>query len=290
MKDIQLFRSKKEYEDFVWTVIFKEPLIKFHPFYRSLIQFVLDAKAPVFYSQTDPSEYANFSAYYNWVAMRDTYTNPTMESMYFLHDFAHMMFDYPYDLSSVSTEEFEETVIMNEYAASNETEIMAHYRIPGLRDLMLKDRRIFYDTLRSMGVPQPPVRQLLEMRRQIVESSNLDFLFPKAEDAPVIKQLKGYRGNKAWCKTRFEQVMALNPTEYFFWALRPYNYERVLANYQSTSTQENYERTLLKTVRVMFAVIGLSNPPKDFAACLDRVHELDGRVMLQSQEVTVGAT
>lgn len=288
MKDIQLFRRKEEYEDFVWGVIFKEPLIRFHPFYRSLIQFVLDAKAPVFYSQTDPSEYANFSSYYNWVARRDTYQDVTMESMYFLHDFAHMMFDYPYDMSSVSTDEFEETVIMNEYAASNETEIMAHYRIPGLRDLMLKDRRIFYDTLRDMSVPQPPVRQLLEMRRQIVETSNLDFLFPKAEDAAVIKQLKGYRGNKAWCKTRFDQVVVLSPTEYFFWALRPYNYERVLANYQSTSTQENYERTLLKTVRVMHAVIGLVDPPKDFAACFDRVRELEGRVMLQSQEVTVG--
>lgn len=288
MKDIQLFRRKEEYEDFVWTEIFKEPRIKFHPFYRSLIQFVLDAKAPVFYSQTDPSEYANFSSYYNWVARRDTYQNVTMESMYFLHDFAHMMFDYPYDMSSVSPDEFEETVIINEYAASNETEIMAHYRVPGLRDLILRDRRIFYDTLVDMGIPQPPVRQLLVMRRQIVESSNLDFLFPKQEDAGVIEQLKGYRGNRAWCKARFEQVVALNPTEYFFWALRPYNYERVLVNYQSTSTQENYERTLLKTVRVMHAVMGLADPPKDFAACFDRVPELEGRVMLKSQEATVG--
>ena len=288
MKDISLFRRKDEYEDFVWTEIFKEPLIKLNPFYRSLIQFVMDAKAPVFYSQTDPSEYANFSAYYNWVARRDNYKNVTMESMYFLHDFAHMMFDYPYDMSSVSPDEFEETVILNEYAASNETEIMAHYRVPGLRDLVLTDRRIFYDTLRDMCVSQPPVRQLLEMRRQIVETSNLDFLFPKAEDQPVINQLKGYRGNKAWCKARFEQVVTLNPTEYFFWALRPYNYERVLANYQSTSTQENYERTLLKTVRVMHAVIGLANPPKDFAACFECVQELEGRVMLKSQEVPVG--
>lgn len=288
MKDIQIFRRKEEYEDFVWTEIFKEPLIKSHPFYRNLIQFVLDAKAPVFYSQTDPSEYANFSAYYNWVLRRDTYTNPTMESMYFLHDFAHMLFDYPYDMTSVTPEEFEETVISNEYAASNETEILAHYRVPGLRELVLTDRRIFYDTLRDMGIMQPPVRQLLEMRRQLVETSNLDFLFPKHEDAPVMAQLKSYRGNRAWCKTRFEQVVALNPTEYFFWALRPFNYERVLVNYKSTSTQENYERTLLKTTRVMHAVMGLDDPPKNFAACFDSVRELEDRVMLKQQEVTVG--
>ena len=281
MRDILISRRKEEYEDFVWTEIFKEPLIRNHPFYRNLIQFVLDAKAPVFYSQTDPSEYANLSSYYNWVLRRSTYSDITMESMYFLHDFVHMVFDYPYDMSSVSAEEFDETVIMNEYAASNETEILAHYRVPGLRELVLTDRRIFYDILKDMGVAQPPVRQLLEMRRQIIETSNLDFLFPKQKDRIVIDQFKSYRGNKAWCKRRFNQVIALNPTEYFFWALRPFNYERVLVNYQSTSTQENYERTLLKTVRVMWAVLECEDPPTTFEQCFERIGELEGKVILK---------
>jgi hypothetical protein len=281
MKNIQLFKRKDAYEEFVFHEIFKEERIKYHPFYQKLIQFVLDAKAPVFYEQTDQSEYANFSAYYSWVLRRGGYANPTMESMYFLHDFAHMMFDYPYDMSSVSEDEFNETVITNEYAASNETEILAHYRVPGLRASVLQDRRIFFDTLTEMGIKQPTVHQLLGMRRMLIETSSLDFLFPKPEDQAVIAQLKSYSGNRAWCKTRFKQVVDLNPTEYFFWALRPLNYERVLMNYQSTSTQENYERTVLKTVRIMCAVTGLESLPKRFEECFELINALEGRVMLE---------
>ena len=281
MKNIQLFKRKEIYEEFVFNEIFKDERIKRHPFYRNLIQFVLDAKAPVFYEQTDTSEYANFSAYYNWVLRRAGYTNPTIESMYFLHDFAHMMFDYPYDMSSVSEDEFNETVITNEYAASNETEILAHYRVPGLRQSVLQDRRIFFDTLTDMGLSQPTVHQLLGMRRLLIETSTLDFLFSKPEDEQVIAQLKSYSGNRAWCKTRFQQVVDLNPTEYFFWSLRPLNYERVLINYQSTSTQENYERTVLKTVRIMCAVMELETLPRYFEECFDLIGTLEGRVMLK---------
>jgi len=284
MKNIQLFKKKDLYEEFVLNEIFKDERIKYHRFYRNLIQFVLDAKAPVFYEQTDPSEYANFSAYYNWILRRAGYTNRTMESMYFLHDFAHMMFDYPYDMTSVSEDEFNETVITNEYAASNETEILAHYRVPELRESVLQDRRIFFDTLRDMGITQPTVHQLLGMRRSLIETSALDFLFPKPEDAPVIAQLKSYSGNRAWCKTRFKQVVDLNPTEYFFWALRPLNYERVLMNYQSTSTQANYERTVFKTVRIMCAVMNLEKLPRYFEECFDIIAALEGRVMLKSAE------
>jgi hypothetical protein len=284
MKHIQLFKRKEAYEDFVFNEIFKADRIKYHPFYQNLIQFVLDAKAPVFYEQTDASEYANFSAYYNWVLRRAGYANPTMESMYFLHDFAHMMFDYPYDMTSVSEDEFNETVITNEYAASNETEIFAHFRVPGLRESVLQDRRIFFDTLKDMGIKQPTVHELLGMRRLLIETGTLDFLFPKPEDAPVIAQLKSYRGNRAWCKTRFKQVVDLNPTEYFFWSLRPFNYERVLMNYQSTSTQENYERTVLKTVRIMCAVMSLETLPRYFDECFELIGNLEGRAMLKSGE------
>ena len=284
MRNIQLFKRKEVYEDFVFNEIFKDERIRYHPFYRNLIQFVLDAKAPVFYEQTDASEYANFSAYYNWVLRRGGYTNPTMESMYFLHDFAHMMFDYPYDMTSVSEDEFNETVITNEYAASNETEILAHFRVPGLRESVLQDRRIFFDTLKDMGITQPTVHQLLGMRRLLIETGSLDFLFPKPEDAAVITQLKSYSGNRAWCKTRFKQVVDLNPTEYFFWALRPLNYERVLMNYQTTSTQENYERTVLKTVRIMCAVMSLETLPRNFKECFELIGNLEDRVMLKSAE------
>ena len=224
----------------------------------------MDAKAPVFYRQTDPSEYANFSAYYNWVLRRDGYSDVTRESMYFLHDFVHMVFDYPYDMTAVSRQEFEETVITNEYAASNETEILAHYRIAGLRGFL--PQRIFFDTLWERGVcNRPSAWELLQVRRQLIETNNLDFLFPDPKDKPVLAQLKSYNGNRAWCKTRFEQVVNLNPTEYFFWALRPLN----------------YERTVLKTFRIMCAVMQVEIMPRSFAECLELSGQFNNRVMLK---------
>jgi len=124
----------------------------------------------------------------------------------------------------------------------------------------------------------------LGMRRLLIETGSLNFLFPKPEDAAVITQLKSYSGNRAWCKTRFKQVVDLNPTEYFFWALRPLNYERVLMNYQTTSTQENYERTVLKTVRIMCAVMSLETLPRNFEECFELIGNLEDRVMLKSAE------
>src|SRR3989344_5832118 len=139
MKNITLFRTKKEYEDFVFEKIISDTTLNTHPFYRNLVQFVLDSKAPLFYWQTDPSEHANFSAYYHFVLARDTYKDETIRSMYFLHDFTHMLFYYPHDVKSVTEEEFENAVLLSEYAASNETEIFIHYRVPGLRDKVFVD-------------------------------------------------------------------------------------------------------------------------------------------------------
>ncbi len=180
---------------------------------------MLDAKAPIFYWQSDRSEHANFSAYYNFVLVRETYTNPTLRAMYFLHDFAHLLFYYPHDMASVTPREFEESVIVSEYAASNETEILAHYRVPGLRAKVLQDRRILYDILREGGVSQPPVSSLLDLRRLLVETDGLDcFFFLGAADEPVRQLLKSYAtANGAWCKRRFTEIRKLaNPSEYHF--------------------------------------------------------------------------
>ncbi len=47
MKEIRLFKKKTDYEDFVFGGLFREPLITRHPFYRNLIQFVIDSRAPI---------------------------------------------------------------------------------------------------------------------------------------------------------------------------------------------------------------------------------------------------
>ncbi|MEO6327224.1 MAG: hypothetical protein ABIT01_13130 [Thermoanaerobaculia bacterium] len=282
MRDLRIFATKLAYERHVFTELVSDPLIAEHPFYRRLIQFVLDGKAPLFYLQSDPTEFRNFSAYYHFILDRETYTNETLRSMYFLHDFTHMLFYYPHDVSSVTQEEFEEAVISSEYAASNETEVLVHYRVPGLRERVFQDRRIFFDLLRERGVAQPPVHSLLHLRKTLVERDVLDpYFFQDARDAPVRETLKSYAGNGAWCKHRMREIRRLkDPTEYFYRFLTPTNYERVLASYESTATQESYERVTLRNLRLAYELLGLANPPMTFAEGLARANELEGRVLV----------
>jgi len=284
MRAIRFFADKRDYEEFVFGEIVGEALLREHPFYCRLIQFVLDAKAPLFYRQSDPSEHANFSAYYNFILMRETYTNPTLRAMYFVHDFAHMLFYYPHDVASVSRAEFEEALIVSEYAASNETEILIHYRVPALRERVFADKRIFVDLLRERGVAQPPVRALLHLRKQMIEDDVLDpFFFVDARDEPIRTTFKSYRGNRAWCKHRLSEVRALpNPAEYFYRFLTPTNYERVLAGYQSTATQASYESTVLMNVRLAFVLLNLPGPPGAFAECEAALRRLEEKVLVRS--------
>ncbi|MDA2922746.1 hypothetical protein MYX07_05795 [Patescibacteria group bacterium AH-259-L07] len=284
MRNIQLFKTKQEYENFVFNEIFKEKLIVQHLFYRNLIQFVIDARAPIFYHQSDKSEHANFSTYYNFELTRDTYTSPTLQSMYFLHDFTHMLFYYPYDMSSVTQEEFDDAVIMGEYAASNETEIFIHYRIPEIRKRIFQNKKIFFDILKERGIPRPTVQALFKLRRLIIETDILDSLFfHRPDDKPILATFKSYRGNKAWCKQRYNQSLKIkNPTEYFYKFLTPANYERVITSYNSYTSQEDYERTILMNMRLFFAVLGLKNPPISFEECFEKVMLLEGKAMFKN--------
>jgi hypothetical protein len=284
VRRIRIFPTRKEYEEFVFAEVLSDDLLRASPFYRSLVRFVLDAKAPLFYSQSDPSEHANFSLYYNFILIRDTYTNPTLRAMYFLHDFVHLLFYYPHDMSAVTAEEFDELLLGAEYAASNETEVLAHYRVPGLRARVFPDRRLLVDLLRERGVAQPAVRALHRLRSLLVESDDLDpFFFLTPADEPVRATLKSYRGNRAWCKQRLAETLLLpNPSEYSYRFLTPTNYERVLSSYEGSADQASYERVVLRNLRLAFVLLRLERPPASFAEGLERVLELEERVLVRS--------
>lgn len=282
MKNIRIFRKKAELEAFVRDELIRDRALVDSAFYRALVQFVLDAKAPLFYEQSDPSEYANFSAHYNFVLIRNNYASEALRGLYFLHDFTHMLFYYPHDLSTVTEREFEDALILAEYAASNETEILAHYRVPGLRERVFPDKRLFVDLLRERGVAaKPPVLSLFQLRKALVESDWLDpYFFHDPRDGPEKERLKSYaEGNERWCKKRFHESRRLpNPTEWFFPFLTPGSYERVLASYRSTATQEDYERTVLRNVRLAFALLGVDGAPSSFGECFERIAALEKKV------------
>lgn len=284
MKNIKLFRKKEEYEKYVFEDLIKDPLLIGNPFYKNLVQFVIDTKTPIFYEQSDESEYANFSAYYNYILTRNNYTNETFRGMYFLHDLTHMVFYYPYDTSSVSQAEFDEAIMFNEYASSNETEIFIHYRIPELRQKVLQDRRIFFDILRDRGIPKPTPRSLLFLRKNLVENDDLDaFFFSNPADQTVRDQYKSYRGNRVWCKARLAEIHKFqNPTEYFYPFLTTTNYERVLTNYKSTTTQADYERNVVKNLRLAFELMGLPDLPQNFEECFDKAQQLENKILVKT--------
>jgi hypothetical protein len=287
MKDIILIPTAREYDDFVLGLF--HPLILETPFYRKLIRFVVQCKAPIFYRQSDPSEHANFSLYYNFILIRESYANPVLRAMYFLHEFVHSLFYYPHDMTSVARDEFDRTVIEGEYAASNETEILAHYRVSGLREQVFQDRRIFFDVLRERGTPQPHATDLLFLRKGLIETDHLDAFFFGADprNEPVKALLKSYRGNGAWCKKRFEETLRLrNPQEYFYPFLTPANYERTILHFpdeppDERRRQDDYERIVLMNVRLMFELHGFTDPPRTFADCKDAVRRLEGLVLFR---------
>ena len=285
MRDLRIHPTQREYHEYVRDEVFAEPLLTGHPFYSRMIRFVLDAKAPIFYRQSDPSEHKSFSVYYHFVLLRETYASPALRAMYCLHEFAHALFYYPHDLATVTQNEFDEAVISGEYAASNETEILAHWRVPGLRERVFRDRRILWDVLSERRVARPTPHALRALRRALIETDDLDpFFFVRPEDEPVRALLKTYRGNGAWCKRRFLEIRALpTPAEFFYPFLTPASYERAVSTYESQAGQVDYERTTLRNVRLAFALLGIAPAPRSFGECLERVSELEGRVLFPPQ-------
>jgi hypothetical protein len=187
-------------------------------------------------------------------------------------------------MSAVSQAEFDDAVIRGEYAASNETEILVHYRVAGLRERVFEDRRIFFDILRERRVPQPQARQLAVLRKLLVETDSLDpFFFADPRDAAIRAAYKGYAGNGAWCKHRLDATRRIaNPTEYHYPILSPESYERALAHYDETGGQREYEATVLKNVRLLLTLVGIERLPVTFGEALERApRELEGKVLFQ---------
>jgi hypothetical protein len=255
-----------------------------HDFYRRLIGWVLDHRSPILYEQDHPDEYTNLSINFNWLLLRDYAKTAlgapdTILAMYVLHELAHMTHWLPTRFDELGAGEYADQFTRSEYRASNETEILIHYRIPGFRESVFKQQRIVFDALSDKGVAQPSMHQMCNLRPLFVEDTVLDSFFGDA-DVELAQRFKRYNGNRAWARDRFA-------------AIRPYfshhelpqgsgltndEYELVLSSYEPRNDQHAYEQNMIRNVQFGFGMCGLVIPTlTSFADARTAANDLEGR-------------
>jgi len=168
MRDLTIFDRFDDYRDFVFDEVVADRSIATNPFYANLIGWVLENRSPLFYRPSDPSEHLNFSNWYHLINRRTTYADPTLESLYLLHELAHITMATPHDAGAASDAEFVEAVLVSEYVASNETELYVYERVGGLRQRVFAGRVLLVDELTASGRPLPGPAELFVLRDRII--------------------------------------------------------------------------------------------------------------------------
>lgn len=286
MKNIFIPPTVEEYKADVLKRAFPEPLILTNGFYSNLINWVIDNRTPLLYDQDHPSEYINFSINFNWLLLRD-YKNTTLGpprtilSMYALHEFTHMTYWLPTRLNELTAAQYADEFTESEYRASNETEILLHYRIPQLRPKVLRGTKIIFDILKEKGIKQPSIQRLCRLRPILVEDTILDGLFGSdPEDKALVADLKRFDGNREWATTRFDVIAPYfqDSSLPLGYGLTHAEYETVLAKYTPTLTQQTYEENIIRNVRLGFAMCGMKVPKiTTFIEAVTAARRLEGR-------------
>lgn len=284
MREIVIPETVQEYKDDLLERALPEPLITENDFYRRLIDWVVDRRTPLLYLQDHPDEYTNFSINFNWLLLRDyqnTELGPpdTIMAMYGLHELTHMTYRLPTRLDDITAEEYAEDFTRSEYRASNETEILIHYRIPELREMVFSGMKIGFDILKARGVPQPSSHVLGLVRPLAVETDVLRPLIADDPDAEaVLNRLQQYNGNRQWATERFESIKPHFQCEFSqARGLTDTEYERVIAAYEPQITQEIYEQHVIRNVRLGYAMCGLEVPLiGSFKQAAEKAKELEG--------------
>lgn len=279
MKNIKFFKTLKEYESFVYGRVIKT--FSVHPFYSGLVSFVIEHRAPLFYEQSDECEYAHFTQYFNFELLR-TYESDFIRDMFFMHDFVHMVFDNPINVSRMTFEQFEEISNYNEYMASNETEVMTYYRIPELREKSLP-YPILYDVLKEKYPGGLSIEKLLELRKQIILEGEDAGLGDHPDSAKIFAHLRKYReNNQVWCSLWYNSFPKLDAPYYKKRMTLPLlSYEQVLTRYVSNNSEEKYQRNVLDNIRIALEALGEKDLPQSFEECEDAVKRLEGRIIME---------
>lgn len=285
MKKIHFFKTKTQYDKFVREQIFTEKLITDVQLYEKLVQFVCNEKAPIFFEAGEYSENRNFANYVNWQVMRDYYDNKLVQNMFYLHEFMHMAQDLPIN-AETAREEFEDQFVKTEYVASDETEVLIHYRQAKIRNKVFTDRKILFDVLAQKMDAQPSARQLLSMREELVETNHLMRMFARTDaEQAIAKELHHYSGSRKWAREFYDRVAECKLIDYPYNTVTAENYEYRLLGYNNTGSQTKYENLTLVNIVNMFRLLGRDDAPKTFAECEAAVKRLEGEVFKVEKEV-----
>lgn len=285
MKNIHIPKTAEAYVADLHERALPDSNLTANDFYRRLIGWVLDVRTPLLYEQDHDDEYTNFSINFNWLLLRDygkTHLGPgaTIATMYGLHELTHMTHDIPTKLDEVSAEKYADEFTRSEYRASNETEILVHYRIPGLRSLVFPGMKIAFDILRERGIHQPSMKLLCALRQLVVEHDVLDSFFQgDHKNQEILERFKKYTGNRHWAVERFSAIQPyfVHPDFRQACGLTDAEYEGVISTYEPNLAQDTYEANVIRNVRFGFAMCGLEVPLiTDFKQARQAAKQLEG--------------
>ncbi len=295
MKNFQFFDTVEEYENYIFSHVFRTREFKSNPFYKGLIQFVIDNRAPIFFEQSAPEEFSHFTQYFNFVLDRgDYYKNDFVRDMYFAHDFTHMLFRNPLSpRANMTFESFTEIMNVNEWVASNETEIFTYYRIPEMREKSL-DYTIMYDLLKFAGRhKKPSANEMLDFRQRIIFSTPGDDVIGLMNQHPDEEKVLGYlrkfrKNNAAWCKLWYENLPTIDRSYSEERLTLPVlEYECILEEYHPSiigaeERQRRYQINIFKNVKSIMALLNFpkSYTPLFFSHCKQALAECEGMVVM----------
>jgi hypothetical protein len=280
MKNMVFYPDFRDYKQSIFDMFCDKDLIN-HPFYQNLALFVCDHRSPIYYDISDHDEHFAFSGAYHFMTRR-LYAGEegqlTRQSIFFMHDFTHLLFPYPHNVLTTSLEQFIHAFTYQERIASTETEIMSYYRVPHLREKVFSDEVILFDTL---GPMRPNPAEFLAHRNRLIMDD--DYGKEHLGSYPqVLKWMQSWRYlTPTWCEKRYWSVKDKNIPQYNWRTLNVSNYESVITNYKHVPAQTRYERNILRNLSMAYALLDLPNPPTCFSEAKDAFDLLNGAVILR---------
>lgn len=287
MKNIYIPPTVEEYHEDIAERAFPDERIRNNDFYSRLIGWVADNRTPLLYEQDHPDEYANLSINFNWLLLRDYSQSKlgrpaTILTMYALHEYTHMTNWFPTRLNEISEAEYSDQFTRSEYRASNETEILIHYRMPELRADVFPGMKIAADVMKERGIATKPDSALLgKIRSILIEHNEMDFLLGNDPEIQAqLQRIKQYNGNRRWSGQHFTEIRDnfVDTTLPQGIGLIDTEYEDIISTYEPSLTQADYEENVKRNVRLAFGMCALAIPTFDnFEDAREAAKDLEGR-------------